>query len=166
MRDKQWESYEEVAAYLLNAFATDFGLGWVDGKQLVPGNSGTNWEIDAKGFSENGESFVIVECKRFTKDRIVQEVVAGLAFRIVDTNASGGIIVTPIGLQEGANKVAEHTGILTVRLNKDCTKTDYILQFLNNIRVGLSDNINLSIDERITITLRDKDGNVIESREV
>lgn len=165
MSDKNWESYEGVAAYLLNAFANDFKLGKVEGKQVVPGASGTTWEIDAKGYSEDGETFVIVECKRYTTSKICQEIVAGLAFRIVDTGASGGIIVTPLGFQEGAQKVAAHTGVHTVRLNEDCTRTDYVLQFLNKIWLGLSDSLNVSIADHVTISLIDKDGRVIETRE-
>lgn len=38
---KDWERYEQTAQYLLNAFATHFGLGSVEGKQIVPGESGT-----------------------------------------------------------------------------------------------------------------------------
>src|SRR5690242_17015231 len=116
MADKTWQSYEEVAAYLLGRFANEFGLGRVEGKQLVPGASGTNWEIDAKGYGQDGTSFVIVECKRYTTSRVSQEILAGLAFRIQDTGASGGIVVTPIGYQEGAKKVAAHVGIKTVQL--------------------------------------------------
>lgn len=164
MTENKWESYEEVAAYLLNLFAEDFGLGKVEGKQLVPGVSGTEWEIDAKGYSEGGKSFVIVECKRYTKSKVSQEVIAGLAFRISDTGAKGGIIVTPLGLQEGAKKVVAHTGIHTVRLNQDSTKTDYVLQFLNKFCVGLSETVHL--EDNLSIALIDKDGNVIDSRGV
>jgi len=164
MTEKKWESYEDVAAHLLNVFAIDFDLGQVEGKQLVPGVSGTQWEIDAKGIAEDGNTFIIVECKRYTKSKVPQEVLAGLAFRISDTGASGGIIVTPLGFQEGAKKVAAHTGIHTVRLNQDSTRTDYVLQFLNKFCVGLSDTVH--IEEHLTITLIDKDGHVIESRNV
>lgn len=164
MSDKKWESYEQVAAYLLDTFAKDFGLGTVEGKQIVPGASGAKWEIDAKGCSEDDESFVIVECKRYTTSRISQETIAGLAFRIADTGASGGIIVTPLGFQEGARKVAAHSDIHTVRLDEDSTRTDYVLQFLNKVCIGLSDTA--TFEEHVEISLIDKDGNVIETQEV
>jgi hypothetical protein len=38
---KQWGTYEEVAQYLLNVFATHFSLGHVEGKQVIPGEAGT-----------------------------------------------------------------------------------------------------------------------------
>jgi hypothetical protein len=44
--------------------ADKFELGRVEGKQLVPGDSGTEWEIDAKGILANGEGFVIVAATR------------------------------------------------------------------------------------------------------
>jgi hypothetical protein len=46
---KKWRTYEEVAQYLLEQLGNYFGLGRVEGKQLVPGASGTSWEIEAKG---------------------------------------------------------------------------------------------------------------------
>jgi hypothetical protein len=45
---KKWQTYEEVAAHLLDEFAAEFGLSRVEGKQIVDGqHSGTKWEIDA-----------------------------------------------------------------------------------------------------------------------
>jgi len=32
-----WQSYEEVAAYLLDQIAAEFGLERFEGKQVVPG---------------------------------------------------------------------------------------------------------------------------------
>jgi len=57
---KKWESYQEVATYLLDKFAREFGLNRVEGKQKIQGQySGTEWEIDAKGVREGNEGFVI-----------------------------------------------------------------------------------------------------------
>ena len=56
-----WKEYEEVAAYLLDRCAEEFGLQRVEPKQKMKGNhSGTDWEIDAKGICENNEGFIIV----------------------------------------------------------------------------------------------------------
>lgn len=162
MADKNWQSYEEVAAHLLDRFATEFGLGRVEGKQVVPGASGTSWEIDAKGYAEDGTSFLIVECKRYTTSKVKQEVMAGMAFRINDTGAAGGIIVTPLGYQEGAKKVAAHAGIKTVQLRENSTTTDYVLRFLNSLHVGFSASIRL--ESELKIEKRDAAGNVVETR--
>jgi hypothetical protein len=53
---ESWREYEDVAKHLLNRFAEDFGLDRVEGKQSLLGlRSSTNWEIDAKGVSIDGQ---------------------------------------------------------------------------------------------------------------
>jgi hypothetical protein len=138
---KQWRTYEEVVQYLLNEFAAHFNLGHVEGKQLVPGKSGTEWEIEAKGVAASGQGFFIVECRRRTTSKLNQESVGGLAYRIIDTGASGGILVPPLDLQIGAKKVADHSGIQHVILNPNSTTTEYILQFLNAVFVSRADTL-------------------------
>lgn len=133
---EKWQSYEEVARYLLNEFAVHFQLGIVEGKQLIPGASGTGWNIDAKGITSNGEGFVIIECRRRTSRRLCQEAVAGLAYRIVNTGAKGGIVVSPLEFQKGARKVARHSNIIHVKLDPKSTTTDYVMRFLNQVFVG------------------------------
>lgn len=166
MPEKQWTTYEEVAAYLLDQFAEHFGLGRFEGKQVVAGESGTEWEIDAKGCAADGGHFIVVECKRHTKTGISQAITAALAWSIQDVGASGGILVSPIGLQEGARKVASKAGIVEVVLDQNSTTSDYVLKFLNQVCLGFSDSVNLNITESLTITVIDKDGKVIETRQV
>jgi hypothetical protein len=156
----QWESYEQVAAYLIDQFTSEFGLERVEGKQEVVGKrSGTSWEIDAKGFRQGDSGFVIVECRRYTTSKQNQEKVGGLAYRIIDTGAEGGIIVSPLGLQEGAERVAAAENIVSVQLNESSTRHDYVLRFLNKVMVGLSDSI--TFKDSFTAEVIDKDGNVI-----
>jgi hypothetical protein len=159
--EKKWRTYEEVAQYLLNQFATHFGLGHVEGKQIIPGASGAKWEIEAKGVAASGEGFVIVECRRYTKSKIEQERVAGLAFRIIDTRASGGILVSPFDLQRGSKKVAAYSNIQHVILDPASTTTEYVMRFLNDVFIGVSDKITLK--DRATIELI-QDGKVIDKR--
>jgi hypothetical protein len=133
-----WKSYEDVATYLLDKFASDFKLSRVEGKQSVLGNrSGTNWEIDAKGFREGNDAIVILEYRRFTTSKQSQERLASLAYRIIDTGADGGIIISPLGLQSGAQIVANAENIINVKLDKDSTPTEFSMQFLNKIFVGM-----------------------------
>ncbi len=161
MADKAWDTYEQVAQYLLNQFAEVFQLGSVEGKQVVAGESGTEWAIDAKGVKEGEDGFVIVECKRHTKSRVDQEIIAGLAYRIKDAGAKGGIIVTPMQLQKGAEIVAAHEGIKHVCLDKKSTNSDYIFQFLNQIFVGVTDNVTIKDSVHIQVI---RDGKVIDER--
>jgi Zn finger protein HypA/HybF involved in hydrogenase expression len=150
-----WQTYEEVAAYLLNQFASEFSLERVEGKQKIKGNrSGTDWAIDAKGVRSGGEAFVIVECRRYKNKRQDQERLAGLAYRIIDAGAEGGIVVSHLGLQAGATKVAEAEGIISVRLDKDSTATEFSMQFLNKIFVGIHERASVSdfCDAEVTCT--------------
>jgi hypothetical protein len=105
---------------------------------------------------------VIVECKRHTKSGVSQALTASLAFVIQDTGASGGILVSPLALQDGAKKVATTAGIHEVHLDKNSTTTDYLLRFLNQVSVGFSDASSVNITDTLIITVMDKDGHVIE----
>jgi hypothetical protein len=138
-----WQSYEQVAQYLLNQFAEHFGLGHVEGKQIIPGASGTDWEIDAKAVRADGQGLLVVECRRLTTSRLKQENLAAMAWRITDTGAAGGIVVSPLDLQAGAQKVAAHADIIHVKLDPASTTTDYILRHLNDLFVGVSTTLGL-----------------------
>lgn len=136
--ENTWRSYEEVAAYLLNEFASEFNLEFVEPKQKVKGKrSETEWTIDAKGVKEDNQGFVIIECRRYLTSRQNQEKLAGLAYRIIDTGASGGIIVSSLGLQKGAKKIASSESVLAVELNSDCTPQNFTMSFLNKLMVGI-----------------------------
>ncbi|MFD2272064.1 restriction endonuclease [Undibacterium arcticum] len=114
------------------------GLSAVEAKQSIPGLSGAEWELDAKGIQSGSEAFVIVECRRYTTSRIKQEAVGALAFRIQDTGAAGGFMVSPLGLQEGAQKVAASANIHSVILNAEATPQEFVLSFLGNLFVSLT----------------------------
>lgn len=159
----KWRTYEETAAHLLDRFATEFGLKRVEGKQNVAGlHSGNTWEIDAKGFQQEGSGFLIVEVRRYTTSKLSQEKIGALAYRITDTGAGGGIIVSPLGLQEGAERLAKAENILNIRLSENSTPFEFTLLFLNKIMVGVSDTLHFS--DSVEAEVRDIDGNVI-SRE-
>jgi hypothetical protein len=141
-----WESYEDVSRYLIAEFKDHFDLNGVEGKQRIKGRrSETLWEVDAKGTKTgSGEVFVIIECRRHTTSPQKQEELGALAYRIMDTGASGGIIVSPLPLQEGAKKVAEAEGIVEMTLTQDSTPTDFVMSFLNKIFVRTGDKISMT----------------------
>ena len=147
-----WQCYEEVAQYLLNQFAEHFGIDCVEESQRIPGQSGTNWAIDAKGVKDNETCFLIVECRRHAR-KIEQGYVGQVAFKIKDTGAKGGIIVSPLGFQKGAKKVAEYSNIESVILDPQSTTTEYIMEFLNRIFIGLRDT--LAPTDRLTIRIQE-----------
>jgi hypothetical protein len=160
---KPWRTYEEVAQYLLNEFAAHFRLGHVEGKQVVPGQSGADWEIDAKGVAVNGEAFVIVECRRRTTSNLAQGSMGELAYRIIDTGASGGILVTPLDLQSGAKKVAGYSNIQHVTLDPNATTTEYVLRFLNRTFTGRGGTCSLLLKESVSLEVI-QDCKVVEKR--
>lgn len=164
---KSWETYEEVAAYLLNQIATEFGLDRFEGKQKVLGKrSGTEWEIDAKGVDEGNEVFFLIECRRYTTSRQNQEKLGSLAYRIIDTGAKGGIIVSPLGLQEGAAKLAQAENIYNVLLDKNSTRTEYVLKFLEKMRVGKHFEGKITPKSSLSLRVIRADGTVEEIGEV
>ncbi len=148
-----------MATFLLNQFASEFELKRVEGKQNVVGQrSGTNWEIDAKGVRQGDDGFLIIECRRYTTSKQNQEKIGALAYRILDTGAEGGIIVSPLGLQEGAERVAAAENIVSVLLDENSTRRSYFLRFLNQVMLGFSKTIGLDVN--FNIEVRDAHGNV------
>jgi hypothetical protein len=133
-----WRHYEQAAADILNDVAAHFGFTRVEGKQSIAGlRSGTEWEIEAKGVSEGAQAFVIIECRRYTTSKLKQEHLGAVAYRVMDAGAAGGIVVTPLGLQEGATKVAAAENIIPVRLSLDATPEQFALEFLGNVIMRL-----------------------------
>ena len=145
MTNPKWRDYEEVAAHLLNQFSEHFNLTRVEGKQTLPGKlTDTSWTIDAKGVLEGGDAFVIVECRRHTTSKQDQEQLAGLAYRIRDTGAEGAIVVSPLGFQSGAEKVAKAERIVHVELHPDSTAEEFSMRFLNQLFVGMHERCSVS----------------------
>ncbi|MFT9661785.1 hypothetical protein ACM0CQ_05975 [Mycobacteroides abscessus subsp. abscessus] len=70
-----WESYEEVARFLLGKWGDAIGLGLerVEAKQTLVGRSGILWTIDAKAVRTGGEAILVVECRRYTTSRLKQK---------------------------------------------------------------------------------------------
>jgi len=144
--DKAWENYEEVAVYLLDQVGDRLGLDFerVEGKQDIYGSrSGAKWEIDGKGVKVGEEGIVIIECRRYTTSR--QKQAAGLAYRIIDTGAVGGILVSPLGFQKGAKKIAAAEGIQEVFMDENSTRSDYMVKFLNRATLGVSAQIRFNV---------------------
>jgi len=146
---KNCETYEQVALYLLDKFKDEFGLEKIQGKQSVQGlSSGTTWELDGKGLRKGNEAIFVVECKRYTTSKIKQETAASLAYRIKDISAEGGILVSPLGLQEGAKKIANAENIIEVHLSQKSDNLNFLMFFLNQIKAGSNDIVKISESHR------------------
>jgi len=150
---KKFEKYEQVALYLLDKFKDEFGLEEVQGKQSVIGiKSGTKWTIDGKAICEGNEAFLVVECKRYTTSKIKQDIISSVAYRIMDTRALGGIVVSPLGFQSGAKKIANKENIIEVHLSSESDNNNYLMSFLNQIKAGVSETVVVSDSCRAVIS--------------
>lgn len=139
MTTEKWKSYEEMASFLLGQWANEFGLERIErGGKVMGLRSGTEYSLDAKGFCKDGEGFLIVECRRYLRSKQKQEQMGGLAYRILDSGAEGGFLVSPLGLQEGAKMIANAENIHEVLLGPESTTTDHIIHFLNKTLVSKS----------------------------
>ncbi len=137
-----WETYEDVARYILDEFRNELALKTVEGKQRLPGEkSGTIWEIDALGTSISNDAVILIECKRHTTNKLNQETLAGLAYRIEDTGSDGGIIVSPLGLQTGAEKIAKSENIINVKLHENSAPEAFCVEFLDKVFHRFSGNV-------------------------
>lgn len=84
------------------------GLERVEGKQKLIGKSGMTWTVDGKGVKTEDGAVVVIECRRYTTSKLKPEAIGGFACRIGDVGAVGGIVVMPIGVQEGGEKLAKY----------------------------------------------------------
>jgi hypothetical protein len=166
-KSSKWRTYEQVSSYLLNNLRQEFGLAKVDGKQKLIGlETGTEWEVDAKGILNDGEGIVIVECRRYNSSKQSQEKLAGLAYRIKDTGAKGGIIVSKLGLQKGAKKVAEANNILSVIIDANSTPQNFAVEFLNKLFLGVTFSTTVKMDFTATLLRKcSKCGNTFEVKD-
>ncbi len=163
-RQKQWEDYEEVARYVLQQIGKRFGLADVEGKQKVAGKqSGTEWEIDAKGVRDGDASIVLVECRRY-KSRLSQEALAAVAYRVIDAGAAGGITVSPLPLQTGAAKVAKAGKIEHVQLRSESTREQWVATIGTVVHIGITEIAKVSVRDTLEVTVLDRSGNVVERR--
>lgn len=144
MPETKWKSYEELARFILNELGKELGLSVVEGKQIVPGESGTKWEIDAKGIRVEDSGTILIECRCYTKSKLKQEQMAAIAYRIKDIGAVGGITVSPLGPQEGAKTLAAHEGIVHVVLTLDSTIENYFVKFLNKAFSKFTEKLSVS----------------------
>jgi len=133
---KAWERYEATAQEILQRLREHFSFVEVEGKQVLQGASGTEWEIDLVARSDPSERLVVIEC-RFTKGRQSQSKIGALAFTIRDTGAERGIIVTPNPLQKGAALVASHSEIMHFQLDLRSTSNNFLAQALGKLFLGI-----------------------------
>ena len=143
MSNLQGYQYEMEAQQVIDSLPPllqNLGIQEVKGKRGVEGSSGVRWEIDAKGIVAGDSRFVIFECKSSEK-KISVCTVMHLAYRVKDTNALTGIIVSPACLTTPAKKLACYEGIHKIDLPVGCETNEYQVRFLNQVFVGVKSTI-------------------------
>jgi len=160
---KNWKNYEDVTKQILSDVRDCLGLGRIEGKQKVRGKiSGAKWEVDLVAYGATDEKLILVECKQRSNSKLRQSDLAKLAYTIEDTGADRGIIVTTIGLQDGAKKIAGAEKITEMRVDPTSTSENYIAQITNQIFGKRSERVHIS--DSVELKLRNSNGNLIDRR--
>ena len=156
-----WQNYEEVARAVLHNLRQHLGIADVTGYKDLPGNSGTSWRVEGTATKTDDGGLLIIECRRHTSQGLSQESLGGLAFRITDTNGVGGIIVTPLALQKGAELVANSQNIAHVRLEPWSTSENYLAEFMGTHFHHVTEHVGITFSEKLTVRVI-RDGKVID----
>lgn len=141
MLEKQpdWQKYENYTVNILNdERVRDHIKNYFDlpGFEVHPKRkfkgrkTQTIWEIDGHGYDKNGQ-FILLECKQYSSKTVTQSTVAAFAYAIRDIGADRGIIITTLGLQIGAKRVAEAEWIGLVTLSYSSTDKNFFIRFSN-----------------------------------
>jgi hypothetical protein len=131
-----WRNYEDVANTLLNRFREDIGALVVEGRQSVPHlYADTEYEIDGRAVISDG-TFLIVECRR-TSRAMSQEDMGAIAYRVESTGAGGGIVVSPLRPQDGAQSIATAENIQSVELSSNSTTEQFAIRIARHMRMGI-----------------------------
>ena len=153
-----WKTYEEIATLVLNQCATTFGIVRVEGKQKVVAKSGATFEVDARAWTAGDAAHLLVECKKHENTGISQAITSALAWQILDTDAKGGFLVSPNGLQAGARFVATAANIHEIKLDPASTASAWFGEWLGKLRAGFTDEVKVGLSEHLVIKAIDQNG--------
>jgi hypothetical protein len=142
-KPNDYEDYERVTAQILKNLRDELGIETVNQKTVVPGQSGTSWKCDVTCYKTGTQKLVIVECRKY-RSKIKQEDMGGFAYRVEDAGATEGLMVTPIGYQQGAQLVANSAKIGMATLNPEATEYEYALQIAKKLFIGIMDQVRFS----------------------
>lgn len=143
MSSPDWKKYEAASRKIIQILCDEFGIASVQGETKLIGKCGTEWSVEGTATLINGEGFLVLECRRYKTKRLNQEALGGLAYRIQDTGAAGGIIVSPLPLQKGAQYIAEAENIIPIQIESWSTAEYYLAKILGKTfrGIGVKDSI-------------------------
>jgi hypothetical protein len=125
-------------------FADMLGISEVEAKQRLIGADGEKWEIDARGVKVDEGGFFVVECRQRSTARLKKDDIAALAFKVNMVGAQGAVIVTSIGLQKGAEKVAKYQDFKMVFLPKEGTFEEFFARCGDRLFQKLTERVGAS----------------------
>ncbi|MBH8561996.1 restriction endonuclease [Nostoc sp. CENA67] len=135
-----WRKYENYTRQILNndriqkyleEYFNLYDLKIKPKKKLPGKKTKTKWEVDAYGYDIDNH-LVLIECKHYETRYVVQNTIAAFAYIIKDVEAQRGIVVTTLGLQSGAIKVAKTENIGLLKLDYNSTDNNFFIRFISN----------------------------------
>jgi len=130
---ENWRNYEDAARKIigkLNSMKDELRIEKITDKQKIKGKSGEEWEMEIMASDSESGKPILLECKCWAKP-IPRDVIVSLAYKIKDVGGDRAFIITPIGLQSGAKKLAGVEQIETILLTKDSTSSNFDLVLAN-----------------------------------
>jgi hypothetical protein len=130
---ENWRNYEDAARKIigkLNSMKDELRIEKITDKQKIKGKSGEEWEMEIMASDSESGKPILLECKCWAKP-IPRDVIVSLAYKIKDVGGERGFIITTIGLQKGAKKIAELENIEIIKLNYDATADRFDLVLPN-----------------------------------
>lgn len=144
-RSEAYEEYEDLTRRILNdeRVRSDLDLTRVEAyKHKFTGKkSGTDWEVDAFGYDLDG-GLVLIECKHYQTNKLNQNQLGAFVYSIQDIGAKRGIVVTTLGLQKGAIKVAKAENITLIKLDYNSNSKDFTVHLVNKAVIQRTDQFN------------------------
>lgn len=126
-------AYEEFVRLTVEALFHKYSAA-VHGSMLYRGRSGHDHQIDASVDLTLGglRILILFECKHYKRAVGVEDLLA-FAQRLNDIGANKGVVVTTIGFQEGATKIADahHIALVTTTTRTPHSPRDFIIELAN-----------------------------------
>ena len=134
----KWQTYEQVAADLLNRFAKEFGLDRFEGKQHIDGEQRYRMGNRCEGNSRLRQW--LHDC-RMPPLHDIETVTGEIGrTRVSDHRYRGDWrnLREPARIPGGRKRVAAAENIFEATLSQDSTPTDFVMGFLNKFMLGVS----------------------------
>ena len=101
---------------------------------------------------------LLVECKSTRTRASVKPSLANWVWQILDTDADGGFLVSPNGLQAGAKLVAAAADIHEIKLDPRSAPSAWFGEWLGKVGAGFADEVKVGVSEHVLIKRIDQNG--------